>query len=100
MSDYFDSEEAQAPTATAEPQGNEGGEQHDDEQEKDQSALLPKSFFPTDDLKPGYRCEIEVEAVHSEEVSCRWLGSAEEDEEGSINEAPPPTPGSMGSMME
>ena len=44
-----------------------------------QTALADKALFP-EDVKPGYRCEIEVVAVHESEVEFKKLPHKKEDE--------------------
>lgn len=45
----------------------------DEETDKggEKTALLPKSVFSGQDLKPGYKCQIEVVRVHDDEVEIK-----------------------------
>lgn len=79
--------------------------QDDQEQQDGQTALLPKSFFDEGDLKVGYKCEVEIVALHDEEASVRYLGSKEDHKEEQTQKPPeqsqPATPsGGLGSDYE
>jgi hypothetical protein len=49
-----------------------------------QTALAPKSLFP-EGVKPGYRCEIEVVSVHSDEIEYKKLPHKKEPSPSSEN---------------
>jgi hypothetical protein len=102
---YFDQDEGAPPAGPQEPQDG-GGDAHDQDQDSEQTALLPKSFFREEDLHPGYKCEVEVTAVHEEEVSVKMAETKSEEEEALNSESPelagpaPAPAGGGGGMFE
>lgn len=70
---------------------------------KSATALVPKEFFEGKDLKPGDRCEVEIAAIHDEEVSLKYVGDHEEEERSEETEpekgTPPPAEGPPGGGM-
>jgi hypothetical protein len=97
--DYFDEGGGGAPAA-AEPQ-SQPAEDQDQKGGEDQTALLPKSFFSEEDLKPGYKCQVEITGIHDNEVEVKYLGSPEHEEEAPPGEnQPPPVPDGMGGGLD
>lgn len=110
--DYFGDEPATA-TAPRPPSPDQPPAESDREEEGERTALLPKSFFAPEDLEVGYRCTVEITAIHDEEVSVTYEGSAQASEEDEAAEArdsespdlagpggPPPGAGGMGGYMD
>jgi hypothetical protein len=96
---YYDDAPAAAgakPGGDAEPkEGDEGG----------QTFIVPKSAFGGREIKPGDKCDIEVKAVHENDVECVPC-QGHEDEENNEGDEPAPEPapaasgGGMSSLME
>lgn len=107
--DYFGDEPATA-TAPKPPSPEKPPAESDREDEGERTALLPKNFFAPEDLQVGYRCTVEITAIHDEEVSVTYQGSAEEPEpeepgpepgaESPGPGGPPPGAGGMGGYMD
>lgn len=68
-SHYSDSPEAPPPAKPSKPSD-----------ESAQTALAPRSLFPSE-VEPGYRCQIEVVSVHSDEVEFRKVAHKEDAKE-------------------
>lgn len=97
---YYDDGPDEAPPAASKPSSEKP---EGDAGEK--TSILPREFFHGD-VKPGDRCDIEVVAVHQEDVEVKCADSDEEeepDEEAPEGDSAPdksPMPGSMAEMME
>lgn len=63
------------------PSPEEGGEKPEAQEE----GLLPVSMFPSD-VKPGYKCSIEVVGVNGDEVRVVKTGDDKEEDEDEGNE--------------
>src|SRR5512139_3497463 len=94
---YYDDGSETAPDQTSDQK---------DAAQSENTALLPKSFFPGKGLAPGNRCEIEVVRVHPDEVEVAYRKSddseAREETESESPElaGPAPPPSEMAGMME
>lgn len=77
------------------PGGERGAPPKKPQDAKSATALVPKEFFEGKELKPGDRCEVEIAAIHDEEVSLKYVGhdQEEEREEPDSENAPEPPPG-------
>ncbi len=69
------------------------------------TSILPKDFFSGKDLKPGDKCDIEIVAIHDNDIEVKGCGSSDEgkEKEEQPEESPeqPSSPeGGMSSMME
>jgi len=94
-------DDAPAPAATT--PGDKPGEKEGDED--GQTFIVPRSAFSGKDVKPGYKCDIEVTAVHENDVECKPCEGHEDEEkeEPEMDQAPAapaPAEGGMASMME
>lgn len=101
---YNDSPDKPSGDAGDKPQSNEAGD-------GSETSILPKSFFSGKDLKPGDKCDVEIVAIHDNDVEVRGCDSSdtesdnEDSSEGGQEEpgdssGPPSAAGSMSSMME
>lgn len=69
------------------------------------TSILPKSFFGGRDLKVGYKCDVEVTAIHENDVEVKGCDTPDEDdsednESTEPQEAPPESGDDMSSMMQ
>lgn len=96
--DYYND----GPPAAAAPGGDQPEAKEGDE--GGQTFIVPKSAFGGRELKPGDKCDIEVKAVHENDVECIPC-EGHEDEENNEGDTPAPdaepaAPGGMSSLME
>lgn len=67
----------------AEPMSNEPGEPpHKESEEEGETALLPKSFFEGQELKPGQQYYVEIVRAYEDEVEVRYPHEVKEEGEG------------------
>ena len=93
--DYYDDSPAPAAAAGGDKpeakEGDEGGK----------TFIVPKSAFGGRDIKPGDKCDIEVKAVHENDVECAPCEGHEEGGDEGAEAPPAPAPeGGMSSLME
>jgi hypothetical protein len=49
------------------------------EKDESQTALLPKSFFGSKDLKPGHKCTVEIVRLFEDEAEVKYLPESKEE---------------------
>lgn len=65
-----------------------------------QTCLVPKSLFGGKDVEPGMKCDIEVVAVHGDEVQVKGCGYGEKPEAPEEGGEKAPVPSGMESMLQ
>ena len=85
---YGDEATATAERPPRDDRERPGDEDDEREQDRGETALLPKSIFGGKELNRGDRYEIEIAAIHDEEVSVELIGEAG-GEAGPEGETPP-----------
>jgi len=96
--DLYDTEGARPAPREEEARGDQ------EDRAEEATALLPKQFFAGHEPEVGDRCEVEVTAVHEEEVSVKYVTEHEGEEEAEAKGKQPAMaggpPGSMQSYLE
>lgn len=92
---YYDD----APEGDSAPPAKPGGDQMQEQEGSPQTAVLPKDFFGSKELKVGNTCEVRIDRIMDKEVAVSYVphDEGDEGEEGQEGgeEAPPPERGEM-----
>lgn len=98
--DYYDDSSTPPPATKS---GADAPKDGDGEDDGAKTSILPRSFFPNEDLKVGDKCDVEVKAIHENDVEVEYAMDSKDDQEDQPQEqevAPQGgDDGSMSSMM-